>query len=261
VLDLQLSDGARLHYRDEGAGAIVLLVHGGTGTGDYDWEFLRPELSRRYRVITPDLRGHGRSSDPQWRLSMDSIASDMVALTESLGERPRAVVAFSVGGSAMLRLLCRRPDMTDAFVGIGLSRIGDPTRVEAIVNGPWPSQLVALEHEHGAGTDHWRNLRRRMATTWADDLSITDDELGKMTIPSLVVCGDRDRIEPVATAQSIARTLPAGELLVLPAAGHFVIRDRPEVFAAAVVDFLDRHLAEPAAGSSGAAAGRGSGLP
>jgi pimeloyl-ACP methyl ester carboxylesterase len=207
-------------------------------------------LSRRYRVITPDLRGHGRSSDPEWGLSLDTIASDMMALTEALGEHPRALVAFSIGGSAMLRMLCGRPDFADAFVGVGLSRAGDPGQVEAIVNGPWPRALMALEHEHGGGADHWRRLRERMSATWANDLSITDDDLANVDIPALICCGDRDRLEPVSVAQSIAEALPAAELLVMPAAGHFAIRDRPQVFADAVLDFLHRHLFEHAAGQA-----------
>jgi pimeloyl-ACP methyl ester carboxylesterase len=244
---LRLSDGARLFYRDEGAGPVVLLVHGGTGTGDYDWEFLRPALAPHYRVICPDLRGHGRSSDPGWALGMDQIGADMVALMGAIGERPRAIVSFSIGGSAMLKLLCRRPELTDAFVGVGLSRAGDPGQVETIVNGPWPRALIALEHEHGDGVDHWRRLRERMASSWAHQLALSDADLARVAIPSLVCCGDRDRIEPVSVAESIAGSLTRGELLVMPAAGHFAIRDRPEIFAAAVSDFLGRHLA-PAVG-------------
>jgi len=241
VPDLQLSDGARLYYRDEGSGPVVLLVHGGTGTGDHDWEFLRPALAPDYRVITPDLRGHGRSTDPAWLLGMDQIGDDMVALSDALAVRPRAVIAFSIGGSAILKLLCRRPGLTDAFVGVGLSRAGQRERVEAIVNGPWPHELIALEHEHG-DADHWRRLRERMSATWANDLRISDEELGRVGIPSLVCCGDRDRLEPISVAESIATALPGGELLVLPGAGHFAVRDRPDVFAAAVLDFLGRHL-------------------
>lgn len=239
--DLQLSDGARLFYRDEGSGPVVLLVHGGTGTGDHDWEFLRPALVPHYRVITPDLRGHGRSDDPDWLLGIDQIGDDIVALSEALAARPRAVVAFSIGGSAILKLLCRRPELTDAFIGIGLSRAGQPERVEAIVNGPWPPELIALEHEHG-GADHWRRLRARMSAAWANELRISDVELGRVGIPALVCCGDGDRLEPISVAESIATALPRGELLVLPAAGHFAIRDRPDVFAAAALDFLGRHL-------------------
>jgi pimeloyl-ACP methyl ester carboxylesterase len=239
---VEMSDGARIYYRDEGTGPMVLLVHGGTGTGDYDWEYLRPTLARRFRVITPDLRGHGRSSDPQWQLSLDSIAQDMLDVVQPLGQRPAAVVGFSMGGTAMLRHLCRWPATAEVFVGIGLSRTGDPSRVQPIVTGPWPAELRALQHDHGADADHWRRLRERMAASWAHDLSLQDHELASVVIPTLVVCGDRDVIEPVESTVALARALPAAELLVLPGAGHFAIRDRPVEFATALEGFLDRHL-------------------
>jgi pimeloyl-ACP methyl ester carboxylesterase len=243
VPHLQLADGARLHYEDEGSGPLILLVHGGTGTGAYDWERVRPALARRFRVITPDLRGHGRSSDPQWQIGVESIGRDMLGLLGSLGQRASAIVGFSFGASAMLALLCERPELTDAFVGIGLSRSGDPDRVGPITAGPWPRGLVALEHEHGAGADHWRQLREHIAASWVDDLELDDDDLSRVQIPVLVACGDRDPIEPLDVAIGIAQALPAGELLVLPGAGHFLARERSAEFVAVLDGFLDRHLA------------------
>jgi len=239
---LDLADGARLYYADEGEGALVLLVHGGTGTGDFDWERVRPALSRHFRVLTPDLRGHGRSSDPAWKIGVRSIGDDMTRLLESLGERPAAIIAFSFGASAMLALLCATPDLTDAFVGIGVSRYGDPSRVGPITAGPWPRGLVALQHEHGEGPDHWRRLREHISASWVEDLMIEDEDLARVEIPVLLACGDQDPIEPVEVALELVRALPAGELLVLPGAGHFLARERPAELLAVVENFLDRHL-------------------
>jgi pimeloyl-ACP methyl ester carboxylesterase len=243
VPQIDVAGGARLYYEDDGSGPVVILVHGGTGTGAYDWEHQRGPLARRYRAITPDLRGHGRSSDPEWLLGLDQIADDTLALVDELGSRPAAIVSFSIGATAILRLLTRRPDVTDAFVSIGASRSGRPEDVPAIVAGPWPRELRALRHQHG-GADHWRSLRRRLAESWATELALTDEDLRRITIPTLVVCGDRDGIEPVESALDLARTLPAGELLVLPDAGHFVSRDRPTELNASLEAFLDRHLKE-----------------
>lgn len=245
---LDLPDGARLHYADEGSGPLLLLVHGGTGTGDFDWERVRPALRRRFRLVTPDLRGHGRSSDPNGRIGVRTIGRDMVCLVEALAERPAAIVAFSVGGSAMLQLLCERPNLTDAFVGIGLSRCGDPARLAPITSGPWPRGLVELRHEHGEGPDHWRRLRERIGASWVRELSLRDEDLARVEIPVLISCGDQDPIEPVEVGVELARVLPAGELCVLPGAGHFLPRERPEEFLVVLEGFLDRHGAGSATG-------------
>jgi pimeloyl-ACP methyl ester carboxylesterase len=243
VPELNLADGARLHYEDEGAGPLVLLVHGGTGTGDFDWARLRPSLAERFRVVTPDLRGHGRSSDPGWRIGAPAVGRDMVELIEELGERPAAIIAFSFGASAMLELLCERPDLTDAFVGIGPSPGDNPDRVAPITSGPWPRGLVALRHEHGDGPDHWKRLRTTIAASWVTDLALTDERLARVGIPALIACGDQDAIEPVEVALRISRALPRGELLVLPGAGHFLARERPQELLPPLLGFLERHLA------------------
>ena len=235
-------DGARIHYEVRGRGPLLLLVHGGTGTGGYDWQFQEP-LAERFRLLVPDLRGHGRSTDPAARLDLDSIAEDMLALVEEVGEAPAAVVGFSIGGTAMLRLMTRRPGLARAFAGIGVSYRGDPSRVEAITSGGWPAELRDLRHEASPDPEHWRVLRSRLARTWADSLRLEPEDLGRVEIPALFCCGDRDPIEPVETAAWLARALPLGELLVVPRAGHFAQRDRPAVVNAALVDFLGRALA------------------
>jgi pimeloyl-ACP methyl ester carboxylesterase len=242
----EAAGGARLYYELTGEGPLVLLVHGGTGTGAYDWEFQRERLAQRYRLLVPDVRGHGRSSDPEWLLGIDQIGEDVLRLIEEVGERPAAVIAFSIGATAVLRLLVRRPDVTDAFIAIGPSLRPYPERVDEIDKGPWPAKLVALEHEHGEDANHWRRLRSRLVrSVWRDSEALTDEELAGLTIPTLAVYGDRDPIEPPDTGLGLARALPRGELLVLPDAGHFVTRDRPEEFIVAAEGFLARHIARP----------------
>jgi pimeloyl-ACP methyl ester carboxylesterase len=236
----ETADGARLYWEQEGEGPRVLLVHGGTGTGAYDWEFVRAPLREACRLMVLDIRGHGRSSDPQGLVSLPQIGADVRSLLEAEGGCD-AIIAFSVGASATLALLCEHPELTRSFVAIGASTSGDPTRVEEFSTGPWPSSLQRLHHQHGSGADHWRRLRRAFATSWAA-LDVDAAALARLTLPTLVVCGDRDRIEPVETALALARALPRGELLVLPNCGHFAPRQRPTELAAAALGFLQRAL-------------------
>lgn len=235
------ADGARLHYDVEGDGPLVVLLHGGTGTGAYDWEFLRGPLARHHRVVTPDLRGHGRSNDPNWLLSLDRIADDVVELIDQLGERPAAIVGFSIGATAALRMFCLREPVADALVIVGASPVGHPEQIDAIVDGPWPRALRELRHEHGEDAEHWRALRRRLAESWGADVALDAADLARVTVPVLVVGGDHDVIEPVETQLGLARALPRGELLIVPDSGHFVIRTRPRELTAALHGFLERH--------------------
>lgn len=237
-----VNDGASLYWEEEGDGPRVLMVHGGTGTSAYDWEFVREPLALHHRLLLSDIRGHGHSSDPHGLLSIEQIGNDVAALLEHCGGCD-AIIAFSIGASAVLELLCRRPSLTRAFVCIGASTTGDPSQVDTILSGPWPSSLKQIEHLHGTGDDHWRGLQAALAHSWADH-NITTEELAALDIPTLVVCGDRDRVEPLETALSLSRTLPRGELLVLPDCGHFVSRQRPAELSVAVDGFLARALGD-----------------
>ena len=236
-------DGARLVWDEEGDGAggsRILLVHGGTGTGAFDWEFVRPLLRERHRLLVADLRGHGRSSDPEGRLGIGQIGEDVESVLEAAGGCD-VIVAFSIAASAMISLLCRRPDLTRAFVSVAGSIMGDPGRIDEFAGGPWPADLVALRHEHGTGDDYWRSLRNAMAHSWGAH-RVTDTELAGLTVPTLVVAGDRDRVEPLATALALRERLPVAELLVIPGGRHFVPRERPVLLAGEITHFLDRRL-------------------
>ena len=236
------ADGASLYWEEEGEGPRVLMVHGGTGTSAFDWEMVREPLARRYRLMLSDVRGHGESSDPHERLGIEQIGDDVASLLEQRGGCD-AIIAFSVSATAVLALLCRRPSLTRAFVCIGASVTGDASQVDTILNGPWPSALKRIEHRHATGADHWRRLQAALAHSWADH-DLTAQQLGALRLPTLVVCGDRDRIEPVESALSLSRSLPRGELLVLPDCGHFVSRQRPAELSAAVDGFLTRVLSD-----------------
>jgi pimeloyl-ACP methyl ester carboxylesterase len=234
-------DGARLYFRTRGDGPAVFLVHGGTGTGMYDWGAHVPRLSRRYRVVVPDLRGHGRSDDPSGRLAIDVIGEDLELLATAVG-RPAAIVAFSIGAAAAVGLLRRRPDLTDAVVLIGAALSASDERAQAVASGPWPGDLVALRHEHALDGDHWRRLRAALAHSWGAQSTPRPDELSALAMPALVACGDRDPVFPVADAARLAGMLPSGELLVVPGAGHPVMRDRPREFGVLLDGFLARSL-------------------
>jgi len=234
------ADGATLFWEQEGDGPRVLLVHGGTGTGAYDWEFVREPLRRDHRLLVCDLRGHGRSSDPSGSLGLRQIGEDVVTVLDAAGGCD-AIVAFSIGASAILALLARRPALVRAFVSIGGSFRGDPERVPKIVSGPWPDELIALRHQHATDADHWRRLREAMAASWSE-LHMSEAELAAIDVPTLVVAGDRDRVEPLESALTLFGALPRAELLVLPNCGHFVPREQPVALAAAIDAFLERVL-------------------
>lgn len=232
--------GARIWVEEGGSGIPLVLVHGGTGTADHDWGPVLPELRSRYRVVTMDMRGHGRSSDPDVLLGVDRFGLDVVHVMRALG-LPRAVlVGFSVGANTLLKLVSARPDLALGLVTIGASVAGDASRVPDILAGPWPADLTNLHHHVGDGPDYWRRLRTALAHDWANNLCLTEHRLRRITCPTLVCHGDRDRVAMLDEALQLHRWIAGSQLLVAPGAGHQVQLDRPRIFVEAVHAFMGR---------------------
>jgi len=108
-----VADGVRLHYTDEGSGTPVVLLHGFAVNADLNWRLpgLTDTLSRGFRVISLDLRGHGLSSKPhdskQYGMNM---ALDVVALLDHLKIQRAHLVGYSLGGIIALKLATTHPE-------------------------------------------------------------------------------------------------------------------------------------------------------
>jgi pimeloyl-ACP methyl ester carboxylesterase len=234
--------GGRIAVHEHGTGTPVVLLHGGTGTGAFDWGAIADRLASRYRTIVPDRRGHGRSTHAGEEFGIVRFGLDTLHVLRALG-LPRAVlVGFSVGGNTLLGLTARDPGRALALVTIGASARGEPERVQEIMSGPWPSYLTELEHPVGSGPGYWRELRALLAHDWAQNVTFSDGDLARITCPVLVCHGDRDRIQPLDYAEHLAARLPDAELLVVEGAGHAVQLEQPDIFVERLEAFLERAL-------------------
>ena len=234
--------GGRIAVRERGSGVPIVFLHGGTGTGAFDWGEIADRLAHRYRTVVFDLRGHGRSSHEGEEFGVVRFGLDTVHVLRALGLERAVLVGFSVGGNTLLGLLARDPRPALALVTIGASARGDPERVQEIMAGPWPDYLTGLEHEVGSGPAYWRELRGLLAHDWAENVSLDDAVLRRITCPTLVCHGDRDRVQPLDYAEHLAAGLPDAELFVAEGAGHAVQLEQPEQFLAVLEAFLERTL-------------------
>lgn len=99
----------RLYYETCGQGAPLLLLHG-LGSSARDWEHQASVFAERYRVVIPELRGHGRSDKPPGPYSMPLLANDIASLIESLDIAPAHVVGLSLGGFVAFQLVLDHRD-------------------------------------------------------------------------------------------------------------------------------------------------------
>src|SRR5579859_5963535 len=98
-----MANPVSLHYTERGQGTVVVFLHG-YPLNSTIWQTEQDSLSDHYRVITPDLRGHGESPAPEGIYEMDSMAQDVIALLDSLGVEKAAIMGHSMGGYVTLAL-------------------------------------------------------------------------------------------------------------------------------------------------------------
>ncbi len=196
-------DGVMISYHDVGQGPVVILLHGFSGNADLNW--FQPGIAQKiaaagYRVIAPDLRGHGTSpfdAPPEhWRA--DAVARDQIALTAHLGETPYATVGYSMGAISALRFhLLSRNTGRLILGGIGDS-VADENNTDrntafraaledAIAGKKTPAAKAILARAKATGGTLQGYLGALSARTYTPA-----DLLATFDVPALVLTGDQD---------------------------------------------------------------------
>jgi pimeloyl-ACP methyl ester carboxylesterase len=223
-MHLEIND-ATLHYDIHGQGAPLLWLHGFLGAGA-DWRHVFPDPPAGYQLIAPDLRGHGRSTNPSDRFSFRQAAEDVLALFDHLHlDRVRAI-GLSGGGITLLHMATMRPSCVAAMAVISAPPYY-PEQARAIQRHFSSEMLPAeemtmLRARHAYGETQISRLfaQARAFADDVDDVRFTGDTLARVTAETLIVFGDRDPFYPVSLAEELYRAIPQSYLWVVPNGGH-----------------------------------------
>ena len=220
--------GFVMHYEDRGSGQPLLLLHGGLGIGD-DWRHVFPSDPAGYRVIMPDLRGHGRSTNPAGTFTIRQCAQDVIALLDRL-EIPQArAIGLSLGAKTLLHVATAQPTRIEAMVLVSATpyfpeslRAAAAQFTQEAYDSMPHADRESLRTRHVHGDDQIRLLYDmvRSFSTSDDDMAFTAPLLSAITARTLVVHGDRDPLYPVEVAVELFRAIPKAALWVVPNGGH-----------------------------------------
>jgi 3-oxoadipate enol-lactonase len=257
-------NGVRLYYEEQGSGAeTIVLSHGLLWSGRMFDAQVRA-LRDRYRCITFDHRGHGRSEITRGGYDMDTLTWDAATLIETLGAGPCHFVGLSMGGFAGMRLALRRPDLLRSLTLIETSADPEPPenapryRMLGMV-ARWVSMRLVADRvmpimfgrkflEDPAREAERREWRERLigndrvgiqrALRGVIERQGVHDQIDRITVPTLVMVGDQDMATPAAKAERIAGRIPGARLVTIPGAGHTSTAEEPEAVNAELVSFL-----------------------
>ncbi|MGA8623069.1 MAG: alpha/beta hydrolase [Candidatus Sulfotelmatobacter sp.] len=150
-------NGMEMYYEIEGAGEPLLLLHGGGGCHS-DWVFAgRDQLLRKYRLIAPDARGHGQSTNPQKTITHRQCALDALALLDHLGIDKSRAIGLSMGGNTLLHMATMQPDRIEAMVLVSATmyfpeQARTVMRQVPVDNQP-PEEWEAMRKRHKLGDE------------------------------------------------------------------------------------------------------------
>lgn len=256
-----LPDG-RLYFEEHGVpdGEPLVLVHGFGGVAAR-WHDLLDTFAG-YRVVVPDLRGHGRSGGAPDTIHHRYFAGDLVALLDHLGIERAHFVGHSSGGMCLLFIGTERAERVLTLTLVSATYTFDDhakahMRQLMAALPDQPEAIAEIQQVHGPfhGEDYWKVLRDAFVafTDDPDELPFTPEGLGSLRAPVLVLHGDRDEFFPVRIPTALYGGLPDGRLCILPGVGHDLPVAAPDLFRRIVTEFLgSARVGRPAGGGSGA---------
>jgi pimeloyl-ACP methyl ester carboxylesterase len=254
-------------YQEIGSGLPILFIHGFFGQSD-DWRSLLPYFQDHYRCLCIDLLGFGQSSKPMMRYDIACFVEFVDQTLDLLGIESCILVGHSLGGWVSAAYAIQYPDRVHRLILAAPAGIRDDSfcgRYDAYRPLFWRSPLIDLllwiaqpcARLLGKPTDlvRIRQFRHALNTQPAprsflldrlrpeDAIDTVEQEIHRITVPTLVVTGDRDETIPLWHCQTYAQSIPHAQLTVIPNADHGLPQQYAEEMAIAIQTFLpSNHL-------------------
>ncbi len=272
-------DGARIHYRDEGAGPPVVLIHANFASL-IGWDPWAEALRDSYRVVRFDMTSHGLSgADSTGNYGLPRTVDLMERLLDRLGVERAAIVGTSLGGTVAIRYAVRNPQRVAGLVLISPGSLEPGVRgrqappsispAAALLRWITPRALPEFMLKGGFGdsakvapelVDRWHDLWRLEGQRAAQLERLRqyisgniEALIGQVRAPVLIQWGEENPQVRVELAAELARLLtnaPSIETIIYPGVGHMAIQEAPRETSADARSWLDR---VPFAGLSGSA--------
>jgi len=233
-------NGVRIYYETFGAGAPVLVLHGGTAFSE-SMHYQIGALVPSHFVIAPDSRGHGRSTDGEGPLSYAQMADDMLKLLDDLQVGKADIVGWSDGGIIGLDLALRHPERVGRLVVIGANyNVSGLEHVPPADASPDAAEVAERRDFYkrlAPDPAHWPIFYRKVVAMWRSQPSYNVDELARIKAPTLVIAGEFDEIKREHT-DALANAIPGSQEYIVKGATHLAPLEQPDAVNREISRFL-----------------------
>jgi 3-oxoadipate enol-lactonase len=259
------TDGTRIHYEVTGkSGATPVLMIQGLGASKNAWNLQRIAMATRFRIISFDNRGAGRSEKPTEPFTLEQMADDALAVLDAAGIETAHVVGASMGGVISQIVAVKYPHRVRSLTLVCTACRNHPWRQELLQS--WAKTAADKGMiEVGKEAAQWvmspRSFRRLVpAFTWMGPLAALRprhsfvsqidailntredlvDQLSTITAPTMVIVGNQDILTPRGDSEEIAERIPNSELVVISGAAHGLMMEHSSTFNKILIEFLQR---------------------
>ena len=255
---LELGDVV-LHYRIDGdPGGKPVVFANSLGTDLRLWDLILPLLPDGLRILRFDKRGHGLSSCPGDKYTMDELVDDTAGLMHALGIDNCLFVGLSIGGIIAQGLAAKYPDLVRAMViSNTAAKIGTPEmwreRIDAVRAGGVEALADAIMQRWFARVFHeqrplellaWRNMLTRTPAAGyigcSEAIAANDytEATSRLTLPTLAIAGSEDGSTPSEVVRATADLIEGSRYLQIDEAAHLPCVERPDLYADALAGFI-----------------------
>ena len=233
-------DDFDMYYEIHGSGEPLLLLHGFFGCGQV-WQPFIETLAEGYQLIIPDLRGHGRSTNPSGAFTHRQAAQDVFELLDQLEIEAVSSIGISTGGMTLLHMAVNQPERIQALIPVGAT-IWFPQpareRMRDFAVGNLPPMLVECADRGDAQLDQLASQFRSMRHSY-EDMNLTPPQLATIEARTMIVHGEEDVFFPLEIPLEMHRNISDASIWIIPEGNHVPIYDPLVPFAEVVLRFLD----------------------
>lgn len=214
-----------MYYEIDGEGEPLILLHGGSGIGA-NWKLVFASPPEGFQLVIPDLRGHGRTTNPSLQFTFRQSALDVFALVDRLGIARFKAIGLSMGAKTLLHMATQQPDRIESMVLVsGTPYFPPQARIimsKVIPENQPEEEWQRMRQWHPRGDEQIRAIwiQSNAFKDSYDDMNFTPPYLSTIAARTLIVHGDRDPLYPVNLAIEMYTSIPDSNLWVVPNGGH-----------------------------------------
>lgn len=272
---VEIKDG-RLYYESHGKGLPLVLIHGAWASHEW-WRWQVPALSRHYRVLSLDVRGHGKSNPLNAASSVEDFTADLQVFLEKIETREVVLVGWSMGGLISIQYCLNYPSEVKALILIATRGHRNPflkfhiiqqylqARLSLFMAFSSTRQYHREPEKFPSETRDWlaMEVRRMLSPTAPKEVfdwvladftnnprenyfrvarSIwnwrADNSLRNIKAPTLIMVGENDTLTPPRFSRLLNAAIPDSRLIIVGKASHYLALEQPERINGEIIEFL-----------------------